>query len=205
MATLTLTHTLTHTLTLATLTRATLTHTLVTHTHTLPPSPPTSSTGDSVDPVMNASNDKLDAWAQTHGAARVIVCTGFVARNERGQISTLKRNGSDYSATIMGALVEASAISIWTDVDGVYSADPRKVKDAVCLKYMSYNEAWELAYFGANVLHPRTTLPALKYRIPVILRNAFNVANPGTTITTTEEAKGERKKKYIYKCIIKIK
>ena len=76
----------------------------------------------------------------------------------------------------------AKTITIWTDVDGVFSADPRKVKEAVCLESLSYNEAWELSYFGANVLHPRTTLPAMRYHIPVVLRNYFNQAAPGTSI-----------------------
>lgn len=95
------------------------------------------------------------------------------------QVTTLKRNGSDYSATIVGALFQASQITIWTDVDGIYSADPRKVPEAVCLPSLSYHEAWELSYFGANVLHPRTTLPAMRYSIPITIRNFFNLAAPG--------------------------
>lgn len=95
------------------------------------------------------------------------------------QVTTLKRNGSDYSATTIGALFQASQITIWTDVDGVYSADPRKVPEAVCLASLSYHEAWELSYFGANVLHPRTTLPAMRYSIPIAIRNFFNLAAPG--------------------------
>ena len=95
------------------------------------------------------------------------------------QVTTLKRNGSDYSATTIGALFQASQITIWTDVDGVYSADPRKVPEAVCLPSLSYHEAWELSYFGANVLHPRTTLPAMRYNIPIAIRNFFNLGAPG--------------------------
>lgn len=94
-------------------------------------------------------------------------------------MTTLKRNGSDYSATTIGALFQASQITIWTDVDGVYSADPRKVPEAVCLPSLSYHEAWELSYFGANVLHPRTTLPAMRYSIPIAIRNFFNLTAPG--------------------------
>jgi aspartate kinase len=116
------------------------------------------------------------------GAGRVLIATGFIARSPTGVPTTLKRNGSDYSATIFGAMLIAKTITIWTDVDGVYSADPRKVKEAVCLESLSYNEAWELSYFGANVLHPRTTLPAMRYHIPVVLRNYFNQAAPGTSI-----------------------
>ena len=86
------------------------------------------------------------------------------------------------------ANVHPGKITIWTDVDGVYSADPRKVTEAVCLDSLSYNEAWELSYFGANVLHPRTTLPAMKYSIPIQIRNFFNLAAPGTRIAEQQGA-----------------
>tara|TARA_B110000977_G_scaffold146001_2_gene185203 strand:+ start:5585 stop:8383 length:2799 start_codon:yes stop_codon:yes gene_type:complete len=141
-----------------------------------------------VDVDYDLSNGNLDALFDVKGhnkagADRVLIATGFIARTPDGIPTTLKRNGSDYSATIFGALLIAANISIWTDVDGVYSADPRKVKEAVCLKQLSYNEAWELSYFGANVLHPRTTLPAMRYSIPVTLRNYFNQAAAGTSIS----------------------
>lgn len=139
--------------------------------------------GNSVDVQYEVSNAKLDAWAAAHGAPAIVVATGFIAKNLAGQATTLKRNGSDYSATIIGALFRAGHITIWTDVDGVYSADPRKVSEAVCLEHLSYHEAWELSYFGANVLHPRTTLPAMKYAIPITIRNFFNLAAPGTVIS----------------------
>lgn len=139
--------------------------------------------GNSVDVEYEISNAKLDAWGAKHGTPKVIVATGFIAKNAAGQVTTLKRNGSDYSATIIGALFRAGHITIWTDVDGVYSADPRKVSEAVCLKQLSYHEAWELSYFGANVLHPRTTLPAMRYSIPISIRNFFNLAAPGTVIS----------------------
>ncbi|CAD7695273.1 unnamed protein product [Ostreobium quekettii] len=137
----------------------------------------------SVDINYSASNKNLDDWYAKHnGNPSVIVATGFIARSSTGQITTLKRNGSDYSATIFGALFRSSQITIWTDVDGVYSADPRKVSEAFCLGGLSYHEAWELSYFGANVLHPRTTLPAMKYNIPITIRNFFNQEAPGTKI-----------------------
>lgn len=99
----------------------------------------------------------------------------------------MRRNGSDYSATIFGALTRSDEICIWTDVNGVFSADPRKVPEAVCLDSLAYHEAWELSYFGANVLHPRTTLPAMRYGIPVVIRNFFNLTAPGTRITSLDE------------------
>jgi len=139
-----------------------------------------------VDVNYNLSNANLDKWYEEHmQEGAVVMVTGFIARTPEGVPTTLKRNGSDYSATIFGALTRAKNITIWTDVDGVFSADPRRVKGARCLNSISYNEAWELAYFGANVLHPRTTLPAMKYNIPVTLRNYFNQAAPGTSIGMT--------------------
>ena len=87
--------------------------------------------------------------------------------------TTLGRNGSDFSASIFGALLEASEIHIWTDVDGVLSADPRRVPDATVIDSLSYNEAMELAYFGAKVIHPQTMAPAVEDRIPIWIRNTF--------------------------------
>ena len=151
-----------------------------------------SEVGEDVDVIYPRCNERLDGWARGKGVPKVVVCTGFVARTEDDRITTLKRNGSDYTATIYGNLLEAKSITIWTDVNGVYSADPRKVKDAEPLDVMSYNEAWELAYFGANVLHPRSTLPAMQAKIPVILRNMFDRSHKGTTITTKEKSLGGR-------------
>ncbi|MEO5721560.1 MAG: aspartate kinase, partial [Chthoniobacterales bacterium] len=110
------------------------------------------------------------------------VITGFVAATADGIPATLKRNGSDFSASIFGKLLDAQAIIIWTDVDGVLSADPRLVPDAVVLEDVSYAEATELAYFGAKVVHPSTMAPAIENRIPIWIRNTFNPAQPGTKI-----------------------
>ena len=139
-----------------------------------------------VDVNYHLSNENLDKWyAANMQEGAIVMVTGFIARTPEGVPTTLKRNGSDYSATIFGALTQSRNITIWTDVDGVYSADPRRVKGAKCLSSLSYNEAWELSYFGANVLHPRTTLPAMKYNIPVTIRNYFNLSAPGTSIGMT--------------------
>ena len=160
--------------------------------------------GTSVDVEYAPSEAALDAWgakeAETRRKSgggnsqsqlpRIVVVTGFVARTADGQPTTLRRNGSDYSATIVGALFRASSIVIWTDVDGVFSADPRKVSEAVCLESLSYQEAWELAYFGASVLHPRTTQPAMREGIPVSIRNFFNLSAPGTVIRAEPVAGG---------------
>jgi bifunctional aspartokinase / homoserine dehydrogenase 1 len=127
------------------------------------------------------SKQKLEAWRAGRSLQRVII-TGFVTRDRRGRITTLGRNGSDYSGAIFGALFDASEIHIWTDVDGVLSADPRLVPEAVLLDRMSYSEACELAYFGAKVIHPQTMAPAFERGLPLIIRNTFAPQKPGTRI-----------------------
>jgi aspartokinase/homoserine dehydrogenase 1 len=127
------------------------------------------------------SRERLDAFRESHPARRYVV-TGFVCRRDDGRISTLGRNGSDYSASIFARLFEAEAVHIWTHVDGLLSADPAAVPQAVLLDHLSYREAFELAYFGARVLHPQALAPALDAGIPVRVRNTFRPDNPGTLI-----------------------
>ncbi len=112
----------------------------------------------------------------------IAVITGFIATDESGLQTTLGRNGSDYSAAIFAALSGASELTIWTDVDGVMSADPRRVPEAQVIDQLTYNEAMELAYFGANVLHPKTLGPAVDNEIPVVIRSSHNVTHPGSRI-----------------------
>ncbi|ALJ01687.1 bifunctional aspartate kinase/homoserine dehydrogenase I [Rufibacter tibetensis] len=119
-------------------------------------------------------------FEQNQGAIPVI--TGFVASNEQGETTTLGRGGSDYTAAIVGAAVGASEIQIWTDVDGFMTSDPRMVKKAFPLKQLSYNEAIELSYFGAKVIHPPTMLPAIANNIRIIIKNTFNPTFEGTVI-----------------------
>jgi len=114
--------------------------------------------------------------------AGTLVITGFIAQNQRGIQTTLGRNGSDYSASIFGALLNAREIVIWTDVDGVLSADPRRVPDAKVIDSLSYSEAMELAYFGAKVIHPQTMAPAVARQIPILIKNTFAAEKPGTLI-----------------------
>jgi len=111
-----------------------------------------------------------------------LVITGFIASNRRGIQTTLGRNGSDFSASIFGALLAAREIVIWTDVDGVLSADPRRVPDAKVIDSLSYSEAMELAYFGAKVIHPQTMAPAIARQIPILIKNSFAATKPGTLI-----------------------
>lgn len=107
---------------------------------------------------------------------------GFTASNEKGELVTLGRNGSDYSAAVLAACVRAECCEIWTDVDGVYSCDPRLVPDAKLLKSLSYQEAMELSYFGAKVLHPKTILPIARFHIPCLIKNTANPQGAGTLI-----------------------
>jgi aspartokinase/homoserine dehydrogenase 1 len=111
-----------------------------------------------------------------------LIITGFIASDGRGVQTTLGRNGSDFSASIFGALLRAAEIQIWTDVDGVLSADPRRVPDATVIDSLSYSEAMELAYFGAKVIHPQTMAPAVKDGIPIWIRNTFAPGKIGTLI-----------------------
>ncbi len=111
-----------------------------------------------------------------------VVVTGFIATDTQGLQTTLGRNGSDFSASIFGSLLDAGEIVIWTDVDGVLSADPRLVPEAQVIDALSYNEAMELAYFGAKVIHPQTMAPAVAKRIPIWIRNTFAPDKAGTLI-----------------------
>jgi aspartokinase/homoserine dehydrogenase 1 len=116
-------------------------------------------------------------------AGEVPVITGFIGATDDGKLTTLGRGGSDYSATILGAALDADEIIIWTDVEGVLTADPRLVPDARTIPEISYREAAELAYFGAKVLHPKTLRPVLPAGIPVWIRNSFAPEKLGTKIT----------------------
>ena len=122
------------------------------------------------------------------GFAGTLVITGFIASTPQGIQTTLGRNGSDFSASVFGSLLDANAIHIWTDVDGVLSADPRRVPNAQVIDSLSYSEAMELAYFGAKVIHPQTMAPAIGRSIPIYIRNTFNPDGPGTLICATPDS-----------------
>ena len=118
-------------------------------------------------------------------AGGIPVVTGYIAATAKGIPTTLGRGGSDFSATILGAALDAQEVIIWTDVNGVLTADPRMVPDAVTLDEVSYSEAGELAFFGAKVLHPMTLRPVIESGIPVWIRNSFEPHKAGTKITHT--------------------
>ncbi len=118
------------------------------------------------------------------------VTTGFIGATRAGVITTLGRGGSDYTATILGNVLEADEVWIWTDVNGVMTADPRIVPEAQTLAEISYGEAAELSYFGAKVIHPKTIAPAAERDIPIRILNTFNPTHPGTRIVRTARADG---------------
>jgi aspartate kinase len=117
------------------------------------------------------------------------VVTGFIAKDENGNITTLGRGGSDLSATVIAAAFRAEEVQVWKDVDGILTADPRLVQDARLVESVTYEEAAELAYFGAQVLHPRAMQPCMKTGTPVLVRNSFNAGAPGTRIGTKLDKK----------------
>ncbi|KZN63569.1 bifunctional aspartate kinase/homoserine dehydrogenase I [Pseudoalteromonas luteoviolacea] len=114
----------------------------------------------------------------------IYIIAGFTGSNELGELTTLGRNGSDYSAAVIAASINAEICQIWTDVDGVYSADPRLIKKATKVAKLSYKEAMELAYFGAKVLHPKTILPCAKANVPCEIKNTHDPDVPGSMIST---------------------
>eukprot|EP00624_Nannochloropsis_granulata_P007211 evm.model.NODE_6825_length_32477_cov_17.962835.6 len=141
--------------------------------------------------------ERSRAATQAFMAAAPTACpviTGFIASTADGVVTTLKRDGSDYSASIFGRLFEVTGITIWTDVDGVLSADPRRVPEAKVLADVSYSEAMELAYFGAKVIHPKTMTPAVAASIPIFIRNTFNPGFPGTRIFVSSASTIDRDK-----------
>lgn len=133
------------------------------------------------EPIGESAALMRDALAP-HVKDKVAVVTGFIAKTRDGRITTLGRGGSDYSAALFGAALKADEIEIWTDVDGVMTADPRVVQRARTIPLLSFTEAAELAYFGAKVLHPKTIHPAVRESIPVRVLNTFNPNSEGTVI-----------------------
>lgn len=139
-------------------------------------------------PRMDESRVRVESHLKPLLAkGKVPVTQGFIAASPDGRTTTMGRGGSDYSAAILGALLGAEEIEIWTDVDGVMTADPRVVPDAHTVPELSYAEAAELAYFGAKVLHPRTVAPAVEAGIPLLIKNTFDPDHPGTRVVPEAE------------------
>ena len=118
----------------------------------------------------------------------IAIVTGFIASDPEGLQTTLGRNGSDYSASIIGSLLNGAAITIWTDVAGVMSADPRRVPEAAVIHELTYSEAMELAYFGAKVIHPQTMSPAVRSSIPIFIKSTFEPDAAGSRISVSADA-----------------
>mmetsp|Transcript_34828 Transcript_34828/g.90964 ORF Transcript_34828/g.90964 Transcript_34828/m.90964 type:complete len:431 (-) Transcript_34828:390-1682(-) len=148
----------------------------------------------SVDPLYDDTVARLQQWWMKRPqlahrkTAPILVVTGFVASNPCGAFTTLKRSGSDLSATIFGKLLHASRVTLWKNVDGVLSADPRVVADAQPVPRLSFAEARELAYFGSQVLHPAAMTPLVEENLPLYVRNVFNPDSTGTKITRQPSA-----------------
>ncbi|TZF85555.1 bifunctional aspartate kinase/homoserine dehydrogenase I (plasmid) [Pedobacter sp. BS3] len=127
------------------------------------------------------SNLLIQGFVAEH-PGKVIFVTGFIASDDEGRMTTLGRGGSDYTAAIFGAALHAEEIQIWTDVNGMMTADPRLVKKAFPLPELSYTEAMELSFFGAKVIYPPTMIPAFLKKIPIVIKNTFDTSFPGTVI-----------------------
>jgi aspartate kinase len=135
------------------------------------------------EPQIGSIKVKLAQILQRHKNRTVFITQGFISRNAKGEVDNLKRGGSDYSASLIAAAVNASVCEIWTDIDGMHNNDPRVVKKTVAIEQMSFEEAAELAYFGAKILHPASIWPAQFYKVPVKLLNTMQPEARGTLIT----------------------
>lgn len=135
------------------------------------------------EPQIGSIKVKLAQILQRHKDKTIFITQGFISRNAKGEVDNLKRGGSDYSASLIAAAVNASVCEIWTDIDGMHNNDPRVVKKTVAIEQMSFEEAAELAYFGAKILHPASIWPAQFYKVPVKLLNTMQPEARGTLIT----------------------
>ena len=140
------------------------------------------------EPDLIVTEQLLQTQLETYGTHRYIITQGFICRNAEGQIDNLKRGGSDYTASVVGALLEAQEIQIWTDIDGMHNNDPRFVEGTQPVRHISFDEAAELAYFGAKILHPTCILPAKMHNVPVRLLNTMCPDAPGTLINNQTSA-----------------
>jgi len=134
--------------------------------------------------------EKLNAILKSQPKADYYITQGFICRNQEDEIDNLQRSGSDYTATLVGAAINSEEVQIWTDIDGFHNNDPRFVENTKKVDTLSFDEASELAYFGAKILHPQTVLPAMMNGIPVRLKNTMNTTDPGTLITADSKTKG---------------
>ncbi|MBW7838033.1 MAG: aspartate kinase [Chitinophagaceae bacterium] len=142
------------------------------------------------EPQVGSIRVKLAQVLRDHSDTRLFVTQGFICRNARGEVDNLKRGGSDYTASLIAAAVGASVCEIWTDIDGMHNNDPRIVQGTTPVRKLSFNEAAELAYFGAKILHPASIWPAQHYNFPVRLLNTMEPHAPGTVISSEASEEG---------------
>ena len=141
------------------------------------------------EPDMSMIGKKLQHFLKKN-TSQTMITQGFITRNAAGGIDNLQRGGSDYSATIIGAVLQAEEVQIWTDIDGMHNNDPRVVEKTFPLAKLSFEEASELAYFGAKVLHPTCIVPAQQFGVPVRIKNTMDPDAGGTLISTESEERG---------------
>ena len=134
------------------------------------------------EPQVGTIKVKLSQLLHQHAHTKIFVTQGYISRNSKGEVDNLKRGGSDYSASLIAAAIQASVCEIWTDIDGMHNNDPRVVGKTVAIEQLSFEEAAELAYFGAKILHPASIWPAQHYNIPVKLLNTMQPDAKGTLI-----------------------
>lgn len=144
------------------------------------------------EPQVPAIKQKLEQQIAQHGGNKLFITQGFICRNARGEIDNLKRGGSDYTASLVAAAIQGSVCEIWTDISGMHNNDPRIVNKTVPIEQLSFDEAAELAYFGAKILHPASIWPAQQYKVPVKLLNTMEPTAKGTTISSEVSAKGAK-------------
>ncbi|HYF29740.1 MAG TPA: aspartate kinase [Chitinophagaceae bacterium] len=134
------------------------------------------------EPQIGSIKVKLSQLLQQQAGNKIFITQGYICRNSRGEVDNLKRGGSDYTASLIAAAIQASVCEIWTDIDGMHNNDPRIVNKTVAIEQLSFDEAAELAYFGAKILHPASIWPAQLYKVPVKLLNTMQPEAKGTTI-----------------------
>ena len=142
------------------------------------------------EPQVGSIKVKLSQLLQSHKDTKLFVTQGYICRNAKGEVDNLKRGGSDYSASLIAAAVNASVCEIWTDIDGMHNNDPRIVKNTKPIKHLCFDEAAELAYFGAKILHPASIWPAQYFNFPVKLKNTMEPDAPGTLIEGQSDSEG---------------
>ena len=139
------------------------------------------------EPIVDHITEHIEPLLDAHPDINLFITQGYICRNAFGEIDNLRRGGSDYTASLIGAAIRSEEVQIWTDIDGMHNNDPRIVNGTKPIAQLSFDEAAELAYFGAKILHPQSVFPAQKYKIPVRLLNTMDPKAPGTLITNDSE------------------